>query len=228
MLGSSLDDTTRTLYIPLQFWFCRSPACGLPVTALTYDDVTISITFAKKKEYMPVIKSAKLFADYTYIHKSDAKPYLSENQTHLITQVQDSSEETRVYNTHTKLRFRHPVKQILFGLQSQGGWYTALSPLRSARIVINNKAQPRRPAEVYRYLEPYSRNLRCPRQDMYTYSFALSPGLLQPSGSLNFSRITNSRLDTYRDSPYQTTLHVYGISYNVLVIKASQAQLKYA
>jgi hypothetical protein len=34
-----------TLYIPLQFWFCRSPGMALPLVSLQYSDVKIKVSF---------------------------------------------------------------------------------------------------------------------------------------------------------------------------------------
>ena len=34
-----------TLYIPLQFWFCRNPGLALPLIALQYHEVKINVTF---------------------------------------------------------------------------------------------------------------------------------------------------------------------------------------
>ena len=34
-----------TLYIPMQFWFCRNPGLALPLIALQYHEVKINIQF---------------------------------------------------------------------------------------------------------------------------------------------------------------------------------------
>ena len=39
-----------TLYIPLQFWFCRNIGCALPLIALQYHDVVINVKFRKFDE----------------------------------------------------------------------------------------------------------------------------------------------------------------------------------
>ena len=44
--GVASSGTPRTtLYIPLQFWFCRNPGLALPLIALQYHEVKINITF---------------------------------------------------------------------------------------------------------------------------------------------------------------------------------------
>ena len=34
-----------TLYIPLQFWFCRNPSMSIPLIALQYADVNVNFIF---------------------------------------------------------------------------------------------------------------------------------------------------------------------------------------
>jgi hypothetical protein len=42
-----------TLYIPLQFWFCRNVSLSLPIIALEYSEVKINIEFSSiKRSYV--------------------------------------------------------------------------------------------------------------------------------------------------------------------------------
>ena len=47
--GLSRTDAT-TLYVPLQFWFCRNPGLALPLIALQYHEVKINLEFRPKNE----------------------------------------------------------------------------------------------------------------------------------------------------------------------------------
>jgi hypothetical protein len=40
-------DSARTVYVPLQFWFCRNPGLALPLIALQYHEVKLNIEFAQ-------------------------------------------------------------------------------------------------------------------------------------------------------------------------------------
>ena len=40
------DTLNNTATIPLQFWFCRNPGLALPLIALQYHEVKLTITFA--------------------------------------------------------------------------------------------------------------------------------------------------------------------------------------
>ena len=45
MIGNVSHTGNRTLYIPLQFWFCRNAGLALPLIALQYHEVKINIDF---------------------------------------------------------------------------------------------------------------------------------------------------------------------------------------
>ena len=69
-------------------------------------------------------------------------------------------------------------------------------------------------AKVFNQLIPYWRYTGCPAPGYYYYSFALHPEKYQPSGTCNFSRITNKYL-TITNDPYVSTIHVMSNRYNV-------------
>ena len=65
-------------------------------------------------------------------------------------------------------------------------------------------------------------------QFIYTYSFALFPENLQPSGHCNFSRIERSTLQINYDSvDTNYTLKIFAVNYNVLRIAGGTASLVY-
>ena len=56
------------------------------------------------------------------------------------------------------------------------------------------------------------------------YSFALKPEEHQPSGTCNFSRIDNARLELTADQ----NLNIYAVNYNVLRIMSGMGGLAYS
>merc|ERR1711937_109792 len=64
-----------TLFIPLQFWFCRNPGLALPLIALQYHEVRINIEFRTFNELCGFsaapaavsLKAASLYVDYIYL-----------------------------------------------------------------------------------------------------------------------------------------------------------------
>ena len=63
---------SRTLYIPLHFWFCNEPGVALPLIALQYHEVKINIEFRDKTD---LYNSTK----YTYIDGSSTTAPLLQN-----------------------------------------------------------------------------------------------------------------------------------------------------
>ena len=58
------------------------------------------------------------------------------------------------------------------------------------------------------------------------YSFALKPGEYQPSGTCNFSRMNDVRMQFTGDIS-NSTLNVYAVNYNVLRIKSGMGGLAF-
>ena len=58
------------------------------------------------------------------------------------------------------------------------------------------------------------------------YSFALKPEEHQPSGTCNFSRIDNAKLDT--NSALVAADNIYAVNYNVLRIMSGMGGLAYS
>ena len=60
------------------------------------------------------------------------------------------------------------------------------------------------------------------------YSFYLKPGEHQPSGSCNFSRIDNARLNYTGASGVGGELYLFALNYNVLRIMSGMGGLTYS
>ena len=96
MIGSTTDLSptvaiatvpAATLYIPLQFWFCRNPGLALPLIALQYHEVKFNISFRPASEcYItstgtaptsgtPTIANASLYIDYVYLDTDERRQF---------------------------------------------------------------------------------------------------------------------------------------------------------
>jgi len=128
--GNSLADGTMpaaTLFIPLQFWFCRNPGLALPLIALQYHEVKINIEFRNAAECcgtedgkMPSIKlnSASLYVDYIYLDTDERRRFAQVSHEYLIEQLQFTGEESvSQTNAKIKLNFNHPCKELIWVVQ---------------------------------------------------------------------------------------------------------------
>ena len=68
------------------------------------------------------------------------------------------------------------------------------------------------------------------RRKIGVYSFSLKPEEHQPSGTCNFSRIDNAKLEftSSDDSPTDSALRIYAVNYNVLRIMSGMGGLAYS
>ena len=87
-------------------------------------------------------------------------------------------------------------------------------------------------AKYFRLTQPFQYFKCCPSKYIYSYTFALRPYDLQPSGSCNFSRIDNVKMYITFDNTLQTTspsqLKVYAVNYNVLRIMNGMSSIVFS
>ena len=68
-----------------------------------------------------------------------------------------------------------------------------------------------------------------PDSDINVYSFALKPEEHQPSGTCNFSRIDNAKLNmTFESAGANEEANVFAVNYNVLRIMSGMGGLAYS
>ncbi len=122
-----------TLYIPLQFWFCRNPGLALPLIALQYHEVRINLTFEELKNlcwdstssqtvYNRVaadgLVAASLYVDYIYLDTDERRRFAQQSHEYLIEQLQFTGDESITSSAvKIKLNFNHPVKELIWVCQ---------------------------------------------------------------------------------------------------------------
>jgi len=128
-----------TLYVPLQFWFCRNPGLALPLIALQYHEVKINVEFRPKDELylvnngctvqncsagsstgicVPPLEYASLFVDYVYLDTDERRRFAQVSHEYLIEQLQFTGDESvQSTNVKIKLNFNHPCKEIVWVCQ---------------------------------------------------------------------------------------------------------------
>jgi hypothetical protein len=140
MIGDVPELTTLTnkavsqyqLYIPLQFWFNRNNGLALPLIALQYHDVRITLVFrdfndcinyvgttAPASSQKVSMADSYLLIDYVYLDSEERKRFAQASHEYLIEQVQFTGSETFV-NSNNKLRlnFNHPSKYLIWAPHS--------------------------------------------------------------------------------------------------------------
>ena len=122
----------KTLYIPLQFWFCRNPGLAIPLIALQYHEVRINVDFetwqncqyaelASGSPYTSPAQSlaaASLYVDYVYLDTEERRRFAQQSHEYLIEQVQYTGAESITSSSNKiQLNFNHPVKELFWVVQ---------------------------------------------------------------------------------------------------------------
>jgi hypothetical protein len=122
---------SSTLYIPLQFWFCRNPGLALPLIALQYHEVKICLDFAKAENcYWAAgsdgsnlncclnLQGASLYVDYIYLDTDERRRFAQVSHEYLIEQLQFTGKESvNSACNKIKLGFNHPCKELIWVAQ---------------------------------------------------------------------------------------------------------------
>ena len=136
----SLPETT--LYVPLQFWFCRNPGLALPLIALQYHEVKINIELngldcllwavdalhgqggngtsnkTTLGAYTKSLVAASLYVDYVFLDTDERRRMAQNPHEYLIEQLQFTGYESVGSSSNKiKLNFNHPCKELIFTVQ---------------------------------------------------------------------------------------------------------------
>jgi hypothetical protein len=261
MIGNHTSLTTdntgtiaaTTLYIPLQFWFCRNPGLALPLIALQYHEVKFNITFRAASDcyvlsagsVSPSLSNASLYIDYIYLDTDERRQFAQVQHEYLIEQLQYTGAESfSNAQVKSKLALNHPCKELVWVIahsvrETAKAWtnYTASNgdgPVVDAKLQLNGHDRfSTRKGSYFNLVQPYQHHTRIPADGIYVYSFALNPEQHQPSGTVNMSRIDNATLMMTLDSDLFSSsgtakLRLYAVNYNVLRIMAGMGGLAYS
>ena len=109
------------------------------------------------------------------------------------------------------------------------GGYPSNEPFEKAWVSFNDIERfNRQKASYFRTIQPSTYHSRVPTKHIYNYSFCLKPEAIQPSGSCNFSRMKDCKLEFENITSDDTELFVFATNYNILAIHAGMGGLKYS
>ena len=132
----SLPETT--LYVPLQFWYCRNPGLALPLIALQYHEVKINLDLRPIDEclwavtaldnasndvkyaeaYNNSLVAASLYVDYIFLDTDERRRMAQNPHEYLIEQLQFTGDESVGSSSNKiKLNFNHPCKELVWVAQ---------------------------------------------------------------------------------------------------------------
>jgi hypothetical protein len=245
-------------FLPLKFFFCKDWNVSMPMVALQYHDVEIRITWSTNlgtslTSYAGLNGLAsgtaayssfqyEAWTNFVYLDQAEREYFASTPMDLLITQVNRIPIAT---TNMQELALAHPTKFLTFQSNNYTQAYQLAATAGIPAINYQFKTQVNgvdigdtrsmlQWIDVPQYyFTPYGYNHNQATANVALISYCLDTSKLQPTGTLNFSRI-----DTYRIvAPAGVSLstlaggagrYFYSMNYNVLRIKDGMGGLLYS
>ena len=106
-----------------------------------------------------------------------------------------------------------------------------VGPLHKFKLILNGTDRfIEQPGKYFNQYQPYQYHSGAPYVGIYTYSFALKPEDLQPSGTCNFSRIDMAQVAVSLKSGMGANLSqkMFAVNYNVLKVASGMGGLVFS
>jgi hypothetical protein len=221
--GDLYGGATNERFYPLRFAFCENWQTALPLIALQYHDVELRITWGAAAADSS--KKWDVYANYAFLDTQERELFASQPMNLLITQVQKAiSSGSKIQ----ELNFNHPVKYLASADS------TALAILNNdnkLKLQINGTdvadfkfADPNF-SHVPLYYHTTNASKPATLKTLFFYPFCLDAAKLQPTGTLNFSRLDSARIICDNQNVAKA---VYAVNYNVLRIENGMGGLLYS
>ena len=219
------DGAGTAKFYPLRFSFCENWQSALPLVALQYHDVELRITWGGSASSW----GWNVYANFAYLDTDERAALSSGSFDMLVTQVQKSIASKSLIQ---ELNYNHPIKYIA---AASGSAMSILNKANKLKIQINGTD-----IGDYKFADPnftsvplyyHTSNSGVKGANLFFVPFCLDAAKLQPTGSLNFSRLDSARI--------QSTGHagagaghfdedIYAVNYNVLRVENGMAGLLYS
>lgn len=183
----------------------------------------------------PSLITAYLVVNYIYLDNFERYNFINNSHEYLVPVIQTLPEQI-IYSTNSsyKLPLINPIKLLVWrailsaNISNNNQFdYTSLPYTDTPEVLINKNlliinSINRMDLDSYIYytlLQKYQNNFWNNQSGIYLYSFGLEPKELQPSGSMNFSKIDDAYLQLTMNNiiNYQNSasIRAYGIQYNL-------------
>ena len=213
-------DYYRRVFYPLRFSFCENAQSAIPLIALQYHDVELRITWNDDN----VSDDVEVYAQFIHLDTDERTALANTPQNMLITQTQKSIASG---DKVQELNFNHPVKYIAFRDTPAN-----FADSDKLKLQINGTD-----VTDYKNIEPHFKSAPVYYHTQFgnlstvptlcLIPFCLDTTKLQPTGTLNFSRLDSARL-LASSSNKNFSENVYGVNYNILRIENGMGGLMYS
>lgn len=228
--GDLFGGSTNSNFYPLRFAFCENWQTALPLIALQYHDVELRITWGANAGDSN--RKWDLYANYAYLDTNERDYFASTPQNMIITQVQKA---TASRSKIQELNFNHPVKYLTAAnssgvniLGNDGTYDNKVKLQVNGTDVADYKFANPNFSSVPLYYHTTNASSAVATnsiEKLFVYPFCLDTGKLQPTGTLNFSRLDSARIVNDRQDSNDD---IYAVNYNVLRIENGMGGLLYS
>ena len=134
---------TTTLYVPLQFWYCKNPGLAIPLIALQYHEVKIVLEMNYLENMLWAVRATKdnttesgyfekaesvysntclvcasLYVDYVFLDTDERRRMAQNPHEYLIEQLQFTGDQSIGSSSNKiQLNFNHPCKELIWVVQ---------------------------------------------------------------------------------------------------------------
>ena len=220
--GGLYDGSTASKFYPLRFSFCENWQSALPLVALQYHDVELRIRWKSHANVNSSARRVECHAHYIYLDTDERELLARDPRAILITQVQKSLASL---GRTQELNFNHPVKFLAASNVASDSVNTSTNRVK---LQINGTD-----VTDFKFIDPHYTSVtsyfHSPNANadasLYTFPFCLDTSRLQPTGSLNFSRLDSARLVS-ETANFKDT--IYAVNYNILRVENGMGGLMYS
>jgi hypothetical protein len=181
---------------------------------------------------IPSLLNSYLLVNYIYIDNSERINFINKSHEYVIQVVQTLPDQIiNSVNNIYKLSLYNPIKILVWRAillsnlsKNVNDIFNYGNNLINKNLVVINSINRMDLNSIIYYtnLQQYQNNLNPIQKGIYMYSFALHPKNLQPSGSINFSKIDDAylQLTMNKNINYQNSVNLrcYAIQYNLFKV----------
>jgi len=166
---ATVNNNNTTLYIPLEFWFCRNIGLALPLIALQYHEVKLKLELetidncvysttdntgntsqtatTTAKSQLGSALDATIWVDYIFLDTDERRRFAQLSHEYLIEQLQFTGQENlSISNNRIKLNFNHPCKEIVWvakqAVANVNNWYNYTDNVANNTAYVNGLDNP--------------------------------------------------------------------------------------
>lgn len=193
------------------------------------------------------IQDAYISNSFIYLDKEERAHFAQKDSIYLIEQIQEDvfTIEDGSSTKNIPIHFNHPIKEIIWQYRSNyfenlNRWdkYSAFDissgtekkPILFSELLFNGQERfTKLTADYFRLVQPVLHHNSSGNNFIYYYCFANNVDSIQPSGTSNFSKIDDVKLNlTFPTYITAGNIRLYALNYNFLRVKGGMAGLLYS